>query len=168
MRLNEITSTTPWKWYHLGDKTAIAHFTVGNIQYEFKAENTEYEHMDYERDQVDDDTDEDSDSKDYSGYWLIVFKAIEIGTERVASGDGITMTGTGNSAQVIATITKIMGDFLFKYRDSIDVIEYDSFERSRTSLYSRLFSKFLPGWKQIPGELHNVEVVNPDFARHTS
>ena len=166
MRLHEITTATPWKWYHLGDKVAIAHFTVGNVEYEFRAENTEYEHIDYERDQL--DYDEDSESKDYSGYWLIVFKAIEVDGKPVDSGEGITMTGTGNSAQVIATITKIMGDFLFKYRNSIDVIEYDSFERSRSSLYKRLFSHFLPGWRQRPGELHHVEVVNPDFEEHTS
>jgi hypothetical protein len=163
MRISEITTTTPWKWYSQDDKHATALFTVGNVRYEFKAKNTQYDHIDHEREQSEYDGDEYIESKDYSGHWLIVFKATEIGTERVASGDGITMTGTGNSAQVIATITKIMGDFLFKYRDSIDVIEYDSFERSRTSLYSRLFNKFLPGWKQRPGELHNFEVVNPDM-----
>lgn len=161
MRLFEITTTTPWKWTNLSDEQANASFTVGNVKYEFIAKNSEYEHLEQQSDRV--DRDPDDESADYSGYWVVEFKANEIGAERVASGDNISMTGTGNSAQVIATITQIMGDFLFKYRDYIDVIEYDTQnDRSRASLYGKLFSKFLPGWKQRPGELHDVEVAHPE------
>jgi hypothetical protein len=163
MRLFEITTTIPWEWTNLSDEQANASFIVGNIKYEFTAKNSEYEHLEQVHDQLDYDPNEDDDPEDYSGYWLVEFKAIEIGADRVAPGDNISMTGTGNSAQVIAAITAIMGSFLYKYQDRIDVIEYDTqYDRSRISLYSRLFRKFLPGWQQVPGKLHDVEVINPE------
>ena len=95
---------------------------------------------------------EENEEVDYRGYWEISF-----------NGDGKTsMTGTGNSAQVISAITAIIKDFVTTYGNKIRVIEYDVQGSSgRAGVYGRIFSKLLPTWTQEDGSLHDVEVRRP-------
>lgn len=153
--VNEITAETsvPWAWTTRGERYANAEFTVGDVAYTFKAKNSEYDHVDADRDALDyDDEDEDADEVDYSGYWEISF-----------SGNGRTdMLGTGNAAQVISAITDIIKDFIKKYNNKIQVIEYDvQGSKGRSGVYSRIFSKLLPNWIPEEGTLHDVEIKRP-------
>jgi hypothetical protein len=155
MRIDEIMSSTsvPWKWTTRGERYANAEFFVGGVEYDFNAKNSEYDHIDADRDVVGhDDEDEETEEVDYSGYWEISFK-----------GNGKTgMTGTGNSAQVISAVTAILKDFLITYDDKIRVIEYDVQGSSgRAGVYGRIFSKLLPNWTQEDGSLHDVEIRKP-------
>ena len=154
MKINELMAATsvPWKWTYRSERQATAEFTVGNVLYEFKAKNSEYDHVDADRDVVGYDDEEETEEVDYRGYWEISF-----------NGDGKTsMTGTGNSAQVISAITAIIKDFLITYDDKIQVIEYDVQGSSgRAGVYGRIFNKLLPNWTQDDGSLHDVEVRRP-------
>jgi len=155
MRVNELMATTsvPWKWTTRGERYATAEFFVGGVEYDFNAKNSEYDHIDADRDVVGyDDEDEETEEVDYRGYWEISFK-----------GNGKTsMTGTGNSAQVISAITAIIKDFVTTYGNKIRVIEYDVQGSSgRAGVYGRIFSKLLPTWTQEDGSLHDVEVRRP-------
>ena len=154
MKINELMAATsvPWKWTYRSERQATAEFTVGNVLYEFKAKNSEYDHVDADRDVVGYDDEEENEEVDYRGYWEISF-----------NGDGKTsMTGTGNSAQVISAITAIIKDFLITYDDKIQVIEYDVQGSSgRAGVYGRIFNKLLPNWTQEAGSLHDVEVRRP-------
>jgi len=154
MIINELMAATsvPWKWTYRSERQATAEFTVGNVLYEFKAKNSEYDHVDADRDVVGYDDEEENEEVDYRGYWEISF-----------NGDGKTsMTGTGNSAQVISAITAIIKDFLITYDDKIQVIEYDVQGSSgRAGVYGRIFNKLLPNWTQEDGSLHDVEVKRP-------
>jgi hypothetical protein len=156
MRINEIMAATsiPWKWTYRGERQATAEFTVGNVLYEFKAKNSEYDHVDADRDVIDyDDEAEEGNEVDYSGYWEISF-----------DGNGKTnMLGTGNAAQVISAITDIIKDFIVKYNNKIRVIEYDVQGSSgRAGVYGRIFSRLLPNWTDEAGSLHDVEIRRPE------
>jgi hypothetical protein len=155
MKINEIMAATsvPWKWTTRGERYANAEFFVGGVEYDFNAKNSEYDHIDADRDMVGYDDDEDAEEVDYSGYWEISFK-----------GNGKTgMTGTGNSAQVISAITDIIKDFITMYNDKIRVIEYDVQGSSgRAGVYGRIFSRLLPNWTTEDGSLHDVEIRRPE------
>jgi ethanolamine ammonia-lyase large subunit len=155
MKINEIMSATsvPWNWTYSSERQATAEFTVGDVQYEFKAKNSEYDHIDADRDMVgyDDEADE-NEEVDYRGYWEISF-----------TGNGKTnMMRTGNAAQVISAITDIIKEFLVKYNKKIRVIEYDVQGSSgRSGVYGRIFSRLLPNWTKEDGSLHDVEIRRP-------
>lgn len=155
--IKEVTSSTPWNWVHQGDEKAVAKFKVGNVDYVFEATNTQHDHQDSEYDSTDDgDTDEGTD---YSGYWVVEFRAVAIDSKPVPQGQDVSMLGTGNAAQVISVVTKILESFIDTYGFGIDVIEYDTQgDASRAGVYSRMFKRLLPNWRQVPGELHDVEV----------
>jgi hypothetical protein len=152
--ISEIMAATsiPWKWTYSSERQATAEFTVGDIQYQFKAKNSEYDHVDADRDVIGYDDEEEAEEIDYRGYWEISF-----------TGNGKTnMMGTGNAAQVISAITDIIKEFLIKYNKKIRVIEYDVQGSSgRSGVYGRIFSKLLPNWTQEDGSLHDVEVRKP-------
>ena len=155
MRFNElmVSPSVPWKWTYRSERQATAEFTVGDIQYQFKAKNSEYDHVDADRDVIDyDDEAEEGNEVDYRGYWEISF-----------TGNGKTsMLGTGNAAQVISAITDIIRNFITTYDNKIRVIEYDVQGSSgRAGVYGRIFSKLLPTWIQDSGSLHDVEVIRP-------
>ena len=155
MKINEIMAATsvPWKWTYRSERQATAEFTVGNVLYGFKAKNSEYDHVDADRDVVGYDDEEEAEEVDYRGYWEISF-----------TGDGKTnMLGTGNAAQVISAITDIIKDFVATYDDKIRVIEYDVQGSSgRAGVYSRIFSRLLPNWTKEDGSLHDVEIRRPE------
>lgn len=75
MKINELMASTsvPWKWTYRSERQATAEFTVGNVLYEFKAKNSEYDHVDADRDAVGYDDDEETEEVDYRGYWEISF-----------------------------------------------------------------------------------------------
>jgi hypothetical protein len=154
MRINELMAATsvPWKWTYRSDRQATAEFTVGNVLYGFKAKNSEYDHVDADRDVIGYDDEEEAEEVDYRGYWEISF-----------TGNGKTnMLGTGNAAQVISAITDIIRNFITTYDNKIRVIEYDvQGSGSRAGVYGRIFSKLLPTWIQDSGSLHDVEVRRP-------
>lgn len=154
MRFNELMAATsiPWKWTSRSERQATAEFTVGNVLYEFKAKNSEYDHVDADRDVIGYDDEEEAEEVDYRGYWEISF-----------TGNGkVNMLGTGNAAQVISAITAIIKDFVTTYGNKIRVIEYDVQGSSgRAGVYGRIFSKLLPTWTQEDGSLHDVEVRRP-------
>jgi hypothetical protein len=154
MRINELMAATsvPWKWTYRSDRQATAEFTVGNVLYGFKAKNSEYDHVDADRDVIGYDDEEEAEEVDYRGYWEISF-----------TGNGKTnMLGTGNAAQVISAITDIIRNFITTYDNKIRVIEYDVQGSSgRAGVYGRIFSKLLPTWIQDSGSLHDVEVRRP-------
>jgi ethanolamine ammonia-lyase large subunit len=155
MRFNEIMATTsvPWKWTYRSERQATAEFTVGDVRYEFKAKNSEYDHVDADRDVIDYDDEEETEEVDYRGYWEISFT----GNEKV------DMLGTGNAAQVISAITDIIKDFITIYNDKIRVIEYDVQGSSgRAGVYGRIFSRLLPNWTKEDGSLHDVEIRRPE------
>ena len=64
MRINELMAATsvPWKWTYRSDRQATAEFTVGNVLYGFKAKNSEYDHVDADRDVIDYDDEEGCES----------------------------------------------------------------------------------------------------------
>jgi hypothetical protein len=154
MKINELMAATsvPWKWTYSSERQATAEFTVGEVRYEFKAKNSEYDHVDADRDMVGYDDEEEVEEVDYRGYWEISF-----------TGNGKTnMLGTGNAAQVISAITDIIRNFITTYDNKIRVIEYDVQGSSgRAGVYGRIFSKLLPTWIQDSGSLHDVEVIRP-------
>jgi hypothetical protein len=154
MRINELTAATsvPWKWISRSERQATAEFTVGNVLYEFKAKNSEYDHVDADRDVIGYDDEEEAEEVDYRGYWEISF-----------TGNGkVNMLGTGNAAQVISAITDIIRNFITTYDNKIRVIEYDVQGSSgRAGVYGRIFSKLLPTWIQDSGSLHDIEVRRP-------
>jgi hypothetical protein len=125
---------------------------VGNVLYGFKAKNSEYDHVDADRDAVGYDDEEEAEEVDYRGYWEISF-----------TGNGkVNMLGTGNAAQVISAITDIIRNFITTYDNKIRVIEYDVQGSSgRAGVYGRIFSKLSPTWIQDSGSLHDVEVRRP-------
>ena len=146
------STSVPWKWTYRSERQATAEFTVGDVLYEFKAKNSEYDHVDADRDAVGYDDDEETEEVDYRGYWEISF-----------TGNGkVNMLGTGNSAQVISAITAIIKDFIKTYNKKIRVIEYDTQGSSgRAGVYGRIFSRLLPNWTADDGSLHDVEVRRP-------
>jgi len=155
MRINELMAATsvPWKWTSRGERYANAEFFVGGVEYDFRASNSEYDHVDADRDEIgyDDEADE-NEEVDYRGYWEISF-----------TGNGKTsMLGTGNAAQVISAITDIIRNFITTYDNKIQVIEYDVQGSSgRAGVYSRIFSRLLPDWTKEDGSLHDVEIRRP-------
>ena len=144
-------TSVPWKWTYSSERQATAEFTVGGVEYEFKAKNSEYDHVDAAHDAIGYD-DEEAEEVDYRGYWEISF-----------TGNGKTnMMATGNAAQVISAITDIIKEFIVKYNKKIRVIEYDVQGSSgRSGVYGRIFSRLLPDWTQEDGSLHDVEVRRP-------
>ena len=142
----------PWKWTYSSERQATAEFTVGGVEYEFKAKNSEYDHVDAAHDAIGYDDEEEAEEVDYRGYWEISF-----------TGNGKTnMMATGNAAQVISAITDIIKEFIVKYNKKIRVIEYDVQGSSgRSGVYGRIFSRLLPDWTQEDGSLHDVEVRRP-------
>jgi hypothetical protein len=145
-------TSVPWKWTYSSERQATAEFTVGGVEYEFKAKNSEYDHVDAAHDAIGYDDEEEAEEVDYRGYWEISF-----------TGNGKTnMMATGNAAQVISAITDIIKEFIVKYNKKIRVIEYDVQGSSgRSGVYGRIFSRLLPDWTQEDGSLHDVEVRRP-------
>ena len=112
-----------WQWEFRGSEEAIAQFTVGDVEYRFTA----YE--DFQK----------------PGNWEIEFKINSDQPETRGKKYGIT--GTGNAAQVISTVTDIMREFLKLYSADLEGITFTAKEPSRKRLYTSMVQRLLPGWR---------------------
>ena len=111
-----------WKWSFTGSEEAVAVFHVGGIPYQFYA---------YRPDE------------NFAG-WDVEFKNAERGKDRTTK---FGLTGTGNSAQVMSTVTDIMRGFLTKYQGQIKELTFTADEPSRRALYARMAKRLLPTWE---------------------
>jgi len=119
MRINELfTGSNKWQWDYNSPTEAEATFVVGEIQYKFYAYSSE------------------------QGVWEVEFKVMEGGNPRNRFG----ITGTGNAALVMSTVTDILRDFLAMYKGSIDSLSFSADERSRQALYAKMAKRLLPNW----------------------
>lgn len=111
-----------WNWSYKGRAEAGAEFQVGEVPYEFSAFRT--------------------DSKYPT--WDITFKDAHPGSNDLKSKFGLT--GTGNSAEVMSTVTDIMRAFLQEYQGKVKVLTFSAKESSRRALYARMAKRLLPTW----------------------
>lgn len=114
-----------WKWSFVGSEEAAATFIIGGVRYLFKA----------------------TTSPDYPGIWELEFQDVD--RKRWPAGDEPSkygLTGTGNSAEVMSTITDILRSFLTKYQGKISQLEFSAEESSRKALYAKMASRLLPDW----------------------
>jgi hypothetical protein len=74
--------------------------------------------------------------------WEVEFKVMEGGNPRNRFG----ITGTGNAAIVMSTVTDIMREFLTMYKGDIQKLTFSADERSRQNLYVKMISRLLPNW----------------------
>ena len=110
-----------WKWSFTGSQEAVAVFHVGGIPYQFYA---------YRPDE------------NFAG-WDVEFKNAERSKDRTTK---FGLTGTGNSAEVMSTVTDIMRGFLTKYQGKIKELTFTANEPSRRALYARMAKRLLPAW----------------------
>ena len=111
----------PWKWDYNSDTEAEATFVIGDIQYRFYAFR----------------------NPGSKNIWEVEFRIVEGGDPENRYG----LTGTGNSVQVMSTVTDILRAFLAKYQNKIAVLVFSAEESSRQALYARMAKKLLPDWK---------------------
>lgn len=111
-----------WKWSFTGSEEAVAVFHVGGIPYQFYAYRP---------------------SENFPG-WDVEFKNAERGKDRTTK---FGLTGTGNSAEVMSTVTDIMRGFLTKYQGKIKELTFTADEPSRRALYTRMAKRLLPAWE---------------------
>jgi hypothetical protein len=109
----------PWKWDYNSDTEAEATFVIGDIQYKFYAFSSD------------------------AGIWEVEFKIVEGGDP----GNRFGITGTGNAAEVMSTVTDILRAFLAKYQDKINTLMFSAKESSRQALYARMAKRLLPTWE---------------------
>ena len=124
MRIHEFISElfaggNQWKWDYNSPTEAEATFVIGDIQYKFYAYSSQ------------------------PGTWEVEFKIVEGGDP----GNRFGVTGTGNAAQVMSTVTDILRAFLEKYKDQITTLTFSAKESSRQALYARMARRLLPNWK---------------------
>ena len=75
------------------------------------------------------------------GSWLIEFAA----GDSVDKGQ-VGITGTGNSARVMSTVTDILRSLLKSKGKHVQSLEFTSEEPSRTRLYAHMAQRLLPDW----------------------
>lgn len=107
-----------WQWRFRGSEEASAEFNIGDIEYQFYA----YTHP------------------STPGVWEVEFKIANADKHSTKFG----LTGTGNAAEVMSTVTDIMREFLQQHR--IESLVFTAAEPSRQALYKRMISRLLPTW----------------------
>ena len=118
-RIDELfTGGNKWQWDYNSANEAEATFVVGQIQYKFYAYSSE------------------------QGVWEVEFKIMEGGNPRNRFG----ITGTGNAAIVMSTVTDIMQEFLEMHKGNITTLTFTADESSRQALYARMVKRLLPSW----------------------
>lgn len=165
-------SAVKWKWRLFDKDAASALFKIDNVVYEFKAINMQYQHEEHDiatgdyddSAYADDDYYDDPVGPDYSGYWWIEFDALSINGRRLNDKEAVSLTGTGNAATVISTVTEILGDFIKRKKNTIQTIEYDHQNlRSRIAVYNHMFKRLTPDWTKRRGSISPIEMVNPKY-----
>ncbi|MCK9369747.1 hypothetical protein M0R04_07575 [Candidatus Dojkabacteria bacterium] len=106
-----------WKWVFKSDIRASAIFAVGSIDYEFNANWQGGDNMKQE-------------------HWWLSFSPVD--------KNDFSVTGSGNSVNVFATIVDVVGAFMCDYDPSN--IYLSANEHNRMKLYLRMIKKFLPSW----------------------
>lgn len=127
MRANEILAELfepgkDYEWSFTGSEEAVAVFHIGEIPFQFHA----YTYP------------------EANGTWEVEFKNAERGRTRYGK---FGLTGTGNSAEVMSTITDIMREFLQRYQGKVTALTFTADEDSRQSLYARMAKRLLPNWQ---------------------
>lgn len=112
-----------YEWQFRGSEEAMADFKVGNIPYRFYAYT-------------------DSSTP---GSWEVEFKN-NTRDKPMGRTAKFGLTGTGNAAEVMATVSDIMREFLQQYKGSVKAITFTADEASRKSLYMRMVKRLLPDW----------------------
>ena len=112
-----------YEWQFRGSEEAMADFKVGNIPYRFYAFT-------------------DSSTP---GSWEVEFKN-KTRDKPMGRTAKFGLTGTGNAAEVMATVSDIMREFLQQYKGSVNAITFTADEESRKSLYMRMVKRLLPDW----------------------
>jgi hypothetical protein len=119
MKITELfTGGKKWNWDYNSSTEAEATFVVGEIQYKFYAYTSE------------------------QGIWDVEFKVVEGGNPRNRFG----ITGTGNAAIVMSTVTDIMREFLEMHKGDITTLTFTADEKSRQALYAKMAKRLLPNW----------------------
>lgn len=113
MRIKELfTQPFKWSWFSQSDEEAIAHFSTGKMDY-----------------MVNFIYNESRDPKDRG--WIVEFSA--------SMPDGMGITGSGDSAQVFATVIEIIKKF--KQSHPKAMLMFSAAEPSRQKLYLSLVKK---------------------------
>jgi hypothetical protein len=107
-----------WKWDYNSPTESEATFVIGDIQYKFYAYSSD------------------------PGTWEVEFKIVEGGDP----GNRFGITGTGNAAQVMSTVTDILRAFLEKHQGQISKLIFSAKESSRQALYAKMAKRLLPNW----------------------
>ena len=128
-----------WNWEFTGYDEATANFTVGDLPYKFYAFTT----------------------PEADGEWEVEFsidtkKIPRDSRNKIKSTYGIT--GTGNAAIVMSTVTDILRDFLTQYKRAVQKISFTAAEPSRQALYKRMLQRLLPNWQVSEYDAGNGEV----------
>lgn len=127
-----------WSWRFRGSEEASAEFNINGLEYQFYA----YTHP------------------STPGVWEIEFKVANAGRHSTKFG----LTGTGNAAEVMSTVTDIMREFLQQHR--IESLVFTAAEPSRQALYKRMITRLLPAWGIHTSDAGNGEkmfvVTSPD------
>lgn len=110
-----------WKWEFRGSEEAFASFTVGDVEYLWAARVENIRNPEA---------------------WTVSFSR----TGQVQQDKMFGLTGTGNSAEVMSTVTDITREFLKQYGDKVLELRFSSKEESRTKLYARMVKRLLPNW----------------------
>jgi hypothetical protein len=130
-----------WRWSFTGSQEAVAVFHVGGIPYQFYAYRP---------------------NENFPG-WDVEFKNAERGKDRTAK---FGLTGTGNSAEVMSTVTDIMRGFLTKYQGQIKELTFTADEPSRRVLYARMARRLLPTW-ELQQDGKEFKLVAPETVTET-
>lgn len=120
-----------WQWEFRGSEEAFASFKIGDVEYLWSAS-----------------VQNNRNPKE----WTLTFRVR--GQDDMEKTFG--MTGTGNSTEVISTVTDITRSFLEHYNsisDRVLELRFSSEGDSRTSLYARMVKRLLPDWN-----LHSKKV----------
>lgn len=122
MKLLELFKDTEAKWVitHQSGTDLEAEFTIGEVKYEFTA---------------------DERLKKGESVWYIEFRT---GAREWDKRYGLT--GTGNAAKVLSVVVDIMKFFLKEY-PNVRKLSFDAEEQSRQDLYARMVHRLLPNWE---------------------
>ena len=115
-----------WDWSRLTSNEANARFDINNVPYIFEAYKWRTQNL-----------------------WEIEFRVDRLEYQRrtgtyLSSSHGIT--GTGNAALVMATVSNIIQELIVRYVGEVDVLAFTADEPSRQSLYLRMIKRLLPTW----------------------
>jgi hypothetical protein len=129
-----------WSWDFNGSEEAYATFEVGDIPYKFVAY---------------------TDPNNW-GTWEVEFSVISPSRNRSTK---FGLTGTGNAAEVMSTVTDILREFLERYKGNVNRLIFTADEPSRQRLYARMVKRLLPNWTLTTSNKQFI-VTSPDISEN--